>query len=126
MSKILSLSAWLDIHPIDRLLLETSISFTKANEINSDLELYSGYTIWSRLNYQFSRALSARLLVQYDDFSKCWEIDPMLTYRISSFSVFYFGSTNDVEKFQLMDEPDNQWKLSSRQFFMKLQYLFQI
>ena len=57
MAKIRTLTAAADIHPFDRLLLETSVHFTKANDLDTDVELYNGYTVWSRLNYQFSRGL---------------------------------------------------------------------
>ena len=126
MSKTLLTSAAVEIHPFDRLRFETEVQFTRADDLNTDAELYNGYTVWSRFNYQFSRAFSARLLVQYDDFSKCWELDPMLTYRINSFSVFYFGSTNDILEYKNPIDDNSRWKLSGRQFFMKLQYLFQV
>jgi hypothetical protein len=56
---------------------------------------------------------------------KTWEADPLLTYRISSFSVFYFGSTSDIRHVENMFDGRDRWRLTDRQFFMKIQYLFQ-
>jgi len=66
------------------------------------------------------------LVVQYNDSWNNWDIDPLLTYRISPFSVFYVGSTHDIT--ELTGEPNDRkiWKQTSQQFFMKLQYLFRI
>ena len=56
-----------------------------------------------------------------------WEFDPLLTYRINSFSVFYLGSTHDYRDFNsAFDDRSANYVLTSRQYFMKLQYLFQL
>ena len=70
--------------------------------------------------------MSVRLVVQYNDFGKAWDIDPLLTYRVSPFSVFYLGSTYDYQKYagSTVGDPST-WELGQRQVFMKLQYLFQ-
>jgi len=63
------------------------------------------------------------LVLEYDDFGKNLAIQPLVTYRISPFSVFYIGSSHDLEyEFRGHNSvPDER----SRQYFMKLQYLFQ-
>ena len=63
------------------------------------------------------------------NFGKTWSIDPLLTYRINPFSVFYAGSAVRYTDWSLTEEPPygpSDWKMSSRQFFVKLQYLFQV
>jgi len=61
----------------------------------------------------------------------------LITYKITPFSLFYAGSTYFVQKYDNLNEGGNRLadasstkysfnKLESRQFFMKLQYLFQI
>ena len=74
---------------------------------------------------QANRELSLRLVVQYDDFSRAWQIDPLLTYRLSPCSVFYFGSSNDYWDLAPNVNSPSQWRLAARQFFMKIQYLLQ-
>jgi hypothetical protein len=52
-------------------------------------------------------------------------VDPLLTYRVSSFSVLYAGSTYNYANLILDPDIQSHWKMTSRQFFVKLQYLFQ-
>ena len=56
-------------------------------------ELFNGYVAGARLGFQYNRRLSLRVLSQYNDFSKTWNIDPLITYQISPFSLFYIGTT---------------------------------
>jgi hypothetical protein len=125
-----STGAWVDIKPINRLLVETSVSYMRGERLDTHAEVFDGYTAWSRVNLQLSRELSVRMITQYDDFYKRWDIDPLLTYRMNPFTLFYIGTTYD---YRSMDECDmdgravaTSMRLCSRQFFMKLQYLFQV
>ena len=121
------------LKPIDRLTIEPTYRYSRMVSLDyrflqSGMKYYDGYITRTRIRYQASKALSLRLVMQYNDFNRIWDIDPLLTYRISSFSVFYVGSTYDY--CELMQNPMDQkspanWRLTSRQFFMKLQYLFQ-
>ncbi len=58
--------------------------------------------------------------------SKRWDIDPLVTYRINPFSVFYIGSTHDYHDLKNDPAASSKWGMTERHFFMKLQYLFQI
>ncbi len=142
-------NAYLDLKPIDRLIIEPNINFERSTRLETGEVLYEQFISRTRLRLQVNRRLSVRLVVQYNDgnlmyinsdgeedrfYSQRWDIDPLITYRLSSFSVFYIGSTHDYRHFdeRLSDPSKNVsyrpegWDLSSRQFFMKLQYLFQI
>jgi hypothetical protein len=118
------LYAGLDLKPLDRLVIEPNISFSRSNDVNTGEELYNGFITRTRFRFQANRELSFRLVVQYNDFSEKWEFDPLLTYRLGSFSVFYFGSTYDYDKFTIIPDDRSDWKLTNRQIFMKLQYMF--
>ncbi len=50
----------------------------------------------------------------------------MLTYRLNPFSIFYVGSTRDYRDLTMAQNGIEGWTLMDRQYFMKLQYLFQI
>lgn len=116
-----------NIKPVDRLLIQPSFDYARAEHLDTGEELYEGYITRTRVNLQITRELAARLIVQYDDFSKTWQVDPLLTYRINPFSAFYIGSTYDYNDLKAGEgDGHEQWKLSSRQFFLKLQYLFQL
>jgi hypothetical protein len=140
MGEQISYGGWIDIKPVDQFLIEASYSYLKSNRLKKDLKenpdlpknLYEDYTFWSRINYQFSRKLSLRVVAQYSDYYKTWAADPLVTYRISAFSVFYIGSSYRYHDYTGLlnsneeEIPNLDWELDSRQFFMKFQYLFQI
>jgi hypothetical protein len=67
------------------------------------------------------------VVVQYDDFDETLSLEPLVTYRINPFTLFYVGSTNAYERFDAVpaERPDDQMVQTSRQFFAKFQYLFQ-
>ena len=129
---------WVQLRPLDRLRLEYWITHVKSREVNTDIELFNGYVMGSRLGFQYDQRLSFRLFTQYDDFGKTWDIDPLIRYQISPFTLFYLGSTYYIQKYDDLNQAGNRfvgdgvtdrysyYKLDSRQFFVKLQYLFQI
>jgi hypothetical protein len=113
------------IKPVDRLTIEPDISYFKSTQVGIGEKLYRGYITRTRVKLQANRQLSFRLVVQYDDFEQNWEVDPLLTYRVNSFSVLYVGSAYNYNNLILDPGDPSRWKMTSRQFFMKLQYLFQ-
>ena len=110
--------------PIDRLIIEPTFNYARSTDKNTGEELYEGYIARTRFRIQANRALSFRLVLQYNDFSESWDVDPLMTYRLNSYTVFYLGSTLDYDRLYYETDDIYKWKMSSRQFFMKLQYLF--
>jgi len=123
--------ASLNIKPFDRLMIEPNFNYLQSTDIDYGDELFRQLILRSRFRLQVNRELSLRLVVQYNHLRlpwyerKAWEADPLLTYRLSSFSVFYLGSTSDIRYVENMNDGQNRWRLTDRQFFMKIQYLFQ-
>ncbi len=138
MGKMRDIGLSLDIKPIDRVLIEQNLNYSKSNHLDSGFELWETYIYRNRLNFQATRNLSLRLVAEYNDGAESWSIDPLVTYKLNAFSIFYVGSTYNYQKPSgFFDEnyaaydPDgfrfsDSRRLGSRQFFMKLQYLFQI
>jgi len=132
MGKEISASFWFDLKPINRLLIENSYNYVKSDSLETGGRLYEGYTVLSRWNLQLSKGLTFRLIGQYNDFSNSYDLDPLLTYRVNPFSIFYIGSTFDYSEFDSFYDDEQEdingtsTRLASRQFFMKLQYLFQL
>jgi len=116
----------LDWKPIDRLTIEPTVNYSKSENIDTGEEQYKQFIGRTRFQLQANKELSVRLVVQYNDSWNNWDIDPLIIYRLSPFSVFYMGSTHDIT--ELTGEPNDRkvWKQTSQQFFMKLQYLFRI
>ena len=128
---------WIDLKPHDRVKIENTYSHARSINQDTDEELFRGYIARSRLSVQFSRELTMRLVVQYNDFSETWDVDPLITYRLNPFTLFYIGTTYDYSRVYCLNESGSAFaadseaaydcnKLMSRQFFMKLQYLFQL
>ncbi len=130
-------SAWLDLKLSQRLLVEPNIDFFKLShrdgyiEANpdADREIYSGYIFRTRLSYQFTRELFLRLVLQYDEFDDFLTVEPLVTYKVNPFTVFYAGMGSGYQSFNASDYEglnESRWKLTRRQFFAKFQYLFRI
>lgn len=127
------------VKPIDRLNLEPTINFIQSRSLDDETELFRQLIARARVTIQATRQLSIRIVGQYNSFnfsfedvdgwymqkSRRWDLDPLITYRIGSFSVFYVGSTSDFRKINNMLDGQNRWRMTDRQFFMKLQYQFQ-
>jgi hypothetical protein len=126
MGKQLDYGLGATVKPIDRLTLDGSFDYIQSDNLYTGERLFSQSVFWSRLSLQFTRELSMRLVSQYNDRWKTWDLDPLITYRINSLTMFYLGSTHSYRELDLEEDGREGWDLSDRQFFMKLQYLFQI
>ncbi len=126
MGKETLLTASVDLKPVDRLLLENSFVYIKSTDRTTDEELYKDHILRSRLTLQVTRELSTRLVIQYRDFAETWEADPLITYRLNPLSIFYVGSTRDYGNLTPEEHGVQGWRLTDRQYFMKLQYLFRL
>jgi len=117
---------WFDLKPWDRLLLEMSANWSRSKDPHSDEVFFDGYVMRTKLNLQITRELSARVVIQYNDFRELWEADPLLQYQINPFSIFYVGSIRDYHLLTPTGQGAESWTLTNRQYFLKLQYLFRV
>lgn len=118
---------WLDLRPWDRLLVEGTFSHSHSRALDRDETFFDGYVTRTRLSLQLNRELSARLIMQYNDFAQSWEADPLLSYQLDPFSIFYVGSTRDYRQLGPgVGEDEPTWQLTQRQYFLKFQYLFRV
>jgi hypothetical protein len=129
-----SYGAQADLKPIDCLLLSFSYSGIKSDCEDTGERLFSQEVLGAYLSLQVRSELSIRLVLQYNDCydlrrgrEKTWGADPLVTYQISPFTIFYVGSTQDYRDLVAGGEGDpTGWTLTGRQYFMKMQYLFRI
>ena len=75
-----------------------------------------------RLGYQFNREFSARLVGEYVTEGKQFRLEPLLTYKLNSFSVFYLGSSHALDDYPA---PTGLTQ-TDRQLFLKFQYLWKV
>ena len=111
---------------MDRLTMDGSFNYIQSDDLKTGERLFSQSVLWSRLSLQVSRELSMRFVSQYNDRWKTWDFDPLVTYRINSLTMFYIGSTHNYRDFDMAEDGREGWDLTDRQFFLKVQYLFQI
>jgi hypothetical protein len=129
LGKNLDLEFQASIKLSERILIKQDFDYAKSISIDNGELLYDGYISRTRLNYQISSPLSARLIVEYNDFYDLLSVDPLLTYRVNAFSVLYIGMTSSYQSLTEFDTDGSFMesnRLTSRQFFAKLQYLFQL
>lgn len=125
----IAIESGLDIKPYDNVLIEPDIHYIKGTDKVTDINLYQQFNLRTRIQYQVNRKLSVRLVTQFVDRkifetnNKSLDIDPLFTYRLNPFTVFYLGSTNSYSDYLPYD--NQEFQLNQRKFFFKLQYLFQ-
>ena len=134
------LQANLTFRPVSRLKWDEIYYYTELRT-NSET-VFVNHLIRSRFNYQFTRALSLRTIVDYNatlqnpllitlDRQKKITGDVLLTYLIHPGTAFYLGYTDSLENLALL--PGNPFTTArigfpstttQRQFFAKISYLF--
>ena len=108
---------WAAITPMPQLVIEPSITYEKLDRQNGE-EIFSGYVAYARANYQYNRELQMRVLLQYNDFNKNLDVEPLLAYQLNPFTIFYVGAT-----YGAADMTTHGLVGTDRQYFMKFQYL---
>lgn len=133
MGEEINYGLWADLKPIDRLLISMSWSGVTSDDLKTNQPLFSQDVFRTRFSLQIVRELSVRVVLQYrerweqngfDDDK--WEVDPLITYQLNPLTLFYVGSTRDYVGFDSEEGEETRWTLADRQYFLKLQYLFQI
>lgn len=122
------------IKPTKHFVVEPQVTWQKLDRPNGGSNIFDVYVARTRFNYQFSRELFLRLVVEYVhskevtdtpgqyDEQATLTFEPLLSYKLNPFTVFYIGSTHDY-----WDENQaGHLYRSSQRFFAKFQYLFRI
>ena len=119
-----SFSLWTLLKVSDRIRVGGQYIKQEMTTLDKKEEYYSGYLARIRASYQYNQAFSFRILGQYNDFSKTFQIQPLLTYQPSPFTIFYIGSSSNQNVEGLAVEKIQNGILTDRQYFIKFQYLF--
>ncbi|UCC48363.1 MAG: carbohydrate binding family 9 domain-containing protein [Gemmatimonadota bacterium] len=120
MGKGTDAEVWLEFKPLTRWVIEPSLNYSQLDDLVTGDHYFSGYIFRTRTTLQFTREFFLRLVVQYNNFSEELSIEPLLTYRLNPFTLFYIGSTQGYQDF---DDPHGL-TATRRQYFAKFQYLF--
>jgi hypothetical protein len=112
---------WGTIKPLQQLVFQPLLNYSKLS-YQSGPEIFNGYIFRLRTQYQFSRPLFFRLIVQYDQFDDILSVDPLLSYKLNPFTVAFLGSSHNYQDL----EGKHGFQQQARQIFAKIQYLFQM
>jgi hypothetical protein len=127
---------WLGLKPTMRLVIEPYIEYSKLDFPDGGPNIYDYYVARSRFSYQLSREWFIRVVVEYVhgkeivgtgggyayDEQAYLSIEPLLSYKLNPFTIFYVGSSHDYWD---VNQEGKMYE-SSRRFFAKFQYLFRI
>lgn len=116
---------WNTVKPIDRITLENSWVYYELLKSYGGEKLYAGYIFRNKTYFQFSQALNLRLIFQYNSFDHIFDVNPLISYKLNPFTIFYIGSTHTYSDLEVPNSP-SKYTLSGRQYFLKLQYLWRL
>ncbi len=109
------------LKPTDKLTVDLSYSRSRLWSMDNARLFYDGYISRGVVAYQFVQELFIRVIGQYDQFAKRIQIDPLISYKLNPFTVFYAGSNHGFTKYALPFGIER----TAQQFFVKIQYLWQ-
>lgn len=120
-----NLELWQTIKPIDRLILDNDWNYFEIAKNFGGEKNFAGYIFRNKSTFQIDKNFSFRLITQYNSFSGNFNFNPLFSYKLNPFSIFYIGSTynyDDIENTYGIPK----YVLSNRQFFVKFQYLWRV
>ncbi|MGK7369826.1 MAG: hypothetical protein ACNS64_06395, partial [Candidatus Halalkalibacterium sp. M3_1C_030] len=119
-----NISGSVTVKPTPRLEMDFSYRYSTLSSVDGSENYFSGDIYRFNGNYNFSKRLFTRLIVQYDSFGKQLQFYPLLYYKANPFTKFYIGMT-DYMNYYDQPEPNGYrgFKQTDRQFFVKFQYL---
>ena len=113
------------IKPNSRLTFENDYTYFELSKSYQGEKLYSGYIFRNKSTYQFNKNLFLRMVFQFDSFNQVFEIDPLISYKLNPFTIFYAGSTHNFANLP-NQEGISKYVPTARQIFLKLQYLWRM
>lgn len=108
------------VRATSKLRIDLSYSRAQLTSLATGELFYDGYILRSVAAYQFTAEFFLRAIGQYNSFDRSVELYPLISYKLNPFTIFYAGSTHSLSNF---DEPYG-FTQTTRQFFVKLQYLW--
>ncbi len=117
-----NLGADLTVRPTSQLNITFSYARARLSSYERGDLFYDGNIYRAVAVYQFTPELFFRTILQYDSFSKAYELYPLVSYKMNAFTTFYAGATSDYLNYEGVYGVKNV----SQQYFIKVQYLLGI
>lgn len=131
------------LRPITPLRIENRYILLRLRDRTSDASIFNNHIIRSNINWQFSRELSLRAILQYNallanarftslETEKNFNADLLLTYQVNPWTVLYAGYNSNLQNIDLVPVPGgtgiirrrDRFINDGRQLFVKFSYLF--
>jgi hypothetical protein len=126
--------------PITSLKIDNTYLFDRLRDRASGVAIFNNHIIRSKWNWQFNPALSMRVILQYTatlanpaltslDTTKQFNADFLVTYLLHPGTAIYVGYNSDLQNLALdpvngLHRTSRSYMNDSRQFFVKISYLF--
>jgi hypothetical protein len=119
-----NISADATIKPTPRFRLTMDYSYSKLSERDGSETFYAGDIYRLNTRYHFTPKLYTRLITEYDSFNDQLQLYPLLSYKANPFTKCYIGMTSYITEFDQSGTGGfRNYHQTSRQFFVKFQYL---
>jgi hypothetical protein len=126
--------------PITSLKIDNTYLFDRLRDPASGVAIFNNHIIRSKWNWQFNQELSMRVILQYTatlanpaltslDSTKQFNADFLVTYLLHPGTAIYVGYNSDLQNLALdpvngLHRTSRSYMNDSRQFFVKISYLF--
>lgn len=119
-----NISADATVKPTPRFQFTMNYNYSKLSALDRPEIFYSGDIYRLNLRYHFTPKLYTRLISEYDSFNEEFQFYPLVSYKANPFTKFYIGMTNYITEFDQSGTGGfRNYHETSRQFFVKFQYL---
>jgi hypothetical protein len=131
------------LRPVTPLRIENRYIFLRLLDRATDASIFNNHILRSNINWQFSRELSLRAILQYNallandrhtslETEKNFNADLLLTYQVNPWTVLYAGYNSNLQNIDLVSVDGgtgivrrrDRFINDGRQFFVKFSYLF--
>jgi len=129
--------------PVSQLRINQDLLYSELKDRNSSERIFRNRIYRSRINWQFNRELSLRMIAQFEgvdvdpeltslERDRSWNGDVLFTYLINPWTALYAGYNSNFTNFDLVEEDNrrriietrNSLKEDAHQFFVKFSYLW--
>lgn len=137
---------WITLRPSASVRIDNTYILDRMLEPETGLNVFNNHIVRSKVNWQFNRELSVRVIAQYNTVlanpivsslqnTKNFNTDFLVSYLLHPGTALYMGYNSNLQNLDssLMTDPSgnllrtrNGFLNDSRQFFIKLSYLFRM
>ncbi len=137
--------ATLTLQPLAPLRVDTSYLLTRLRDRETGAGILTNHVLRSKWNWQFTRELSLRAIVQWDEVrtnpaltsletSRRLNGDLLMAYQVNPWTALYVGYNGNLQNLDLVETPTGPRLVrtreglvaDSKQFFVKLSYLIRL